>query len=337
MDMRSSVFYSPDIKNVYKMKSDINLHYTGQQIYIWNRQYENEKLSRKRHEELLETLIKLEKHLSDSANQNFCIQNTLLNRINTIGEQNKKINQLTNSELRQLAGRIGSLESVINKAVAETLTRAKEQQAVQNQMLQMLRSENDELNKIHAALNDFGDEYRGTISDFNNQLNTLGGEIKDNIHEVKEELMSTNEKHKEEISDLLSSIQKELRGQDDIIDKLNTIQEDLGKQVEMIDLLNTLQNGLQHQENQLDKLRASEDEKFHELKKMLTELKDLLKEKNPYRYFKIGNRISIIDSNGNKYTGVFIKDTDHEIIWVDDATNRLSITSKRGVTISKET
>lgn len=337
MDMRSPVFYSPDIKNVYKMKSDINLHYTGQQIYIWNRQYENEKLARKRHEELLETLIKLEKRLSDSANQNFCIQNTLLNRINTIGEQNKKINQLTNSELEQLAGRIGSLESVINKAVSENLTRAKEQQAVQNQMLQMLRSENDELNKIHAVLNGLVDEYRWTISDFNNQLNTLGGEIKDNIHEVKEEMLSTNEKHKDEISELLNSMQKELRGKDDIINKLNTIQEDLGKQAEIIDLLNMIQHNLQSQENQLVKLQASDDEKFHELKTILTELKDLLKEKNPYQYFKIGNRISIIDRNGNKYSGVFIKDTDHEIIWVDDATNRLSITNKRGITISKET
>lgn len=335
--MRSPVFYSPDIKNVYKMKSDINLHYTGQQIYIWNRQYENEKLARKRHEELLETLIKLEKRLSDSANQNFCIQNTLLNRINTIGEQNKKINQLTNSELEQLAGRIGSLESVINKAVSENLTRAKEQQAVQNQMLQMLRSENDELNKIHAVLNGLVDEYRWTISDFNNQLNTLGGEIKDNIHEVKEEMLSTNEKHKDEISELLNSMQKELRGKDDIINKLNTIQEDLGKQAEIIDLLNMIQHNLQSQENQLVKLQASDDEKFHELKTILTELKDLLKEKNPYQYFKIGNRISIIDRNGNKYSGVFIKDTDHEIIWVDDATNRLSITNKRGITISKET
>lgn len=335
--MRSPVFYSPDIKNVYKMKSDINLHYTGQQIYIWNRQYENEKLARKRHEELLDTLIKLEKRLSDSANQNFCIQNTLLNRINTIGEQNKKINQLTNSELEQLASRIGSLESVINKAVSENLTRAKEQQAVQNQMLQMLRSENDELNKIHAVLNGLVDEYRWTISDFNNQLNTLGGEIKDNIHEVKEEMLSTNEKHKDEISELLNSMQKELRGKDDIINKLNTIQEDLGKQAEIIDLLNMIQHNLQSQENQLVKLQASDDEKFHELKTILTELKDLLKEKNPYQYFKIGNRISIIDRNGNKYSGVFIKDTDHEIIWVDDATNRLSITNKRGITISKET
>ena len=87
----------------------------------------------------------------------------------------------------------------------------------------------------------------------------------------------------------------------------------------------------------LEALFGYNREQMKDLDSRISELKDLLDKSNPYEYFKMGNRISILDRHGNRYSGVFIEETNHEIIWVDDETNRLSITNKRGITISKET
>lgn len=53
--------------------------------------------------------------------------------------------------------------------------------------------------------------------------------------------------------------------------------------------------------------------------------------------FQLGDRITVIDINGTTNSGVFIKFTENDIVWVSDTTNRLTYTNKKGITIAKET
>ncbi|MBY0121510.1 hypothetical protein [Bacillus sp. S/N-304-OC-R1] len=57
---------------------------------------------------------------------------------------------------------------------------------------------------------------------------------------------------------------------------------------------------------------------------------------SPFTQFNLGDRIIIINANGNSASGVYIEATDNSIIWVDDLTNRLTMIDTKGLTIYKE-
>lgn len=75
-------------------------------------------------------------------------------------------------------------------------------------------------------------------------------------------------------------------------------------------------------------------EQYNQLLENILQLRELLVQ-NPYSYLRLGDRITVIDRNGNTFSGVFIESLENEIIWVNSDTMSLSISNRKGLTISK--
>ncbi len=354
--MGSPVYYSPNEKDIYKSMDVASFPNVNQRIYIWNEWKEYQRLAQKRHEEMFLKLHGIEERVKQSYLVSNRMQCKLLNQVINFQQENHSFKQITRIELNQLDKQLQELHTKINQVLLAKRADVIEQNVIKNQIIQKLNSMCQQLkdeililnNEIHSInegvrensnlLYDRFDELekdRAEIVAMKTRLNELVVFEKKLRHWIEQQLklfLIEQEKLHNDLENHKQQLQKQLRfNKDELESSLDKIHEEIATNME------AFQNELRKQTDELEELDSRNETQTREIQDQLTEIKELLQEDNPYKYFKTGNRITILDRYGNQYTGTFIKDTENEIIWVNDANMRLSITNKRGVTVSKET
>jgi hypothetical protein len=131
-----------------------------------------------------------------------------------------------------------------------------------------------------------------------------------------------------------------------IQDLIYSIEDSFQKQLRKVrsTLNGNLQQIREEIKNKLDTQQncnhQSQDQHTNQLQQLINNLEELkeLFQKHKVRtgLFKLGDRITLFDSRGIAVSGVFVESTEDTVIWVNDVTNRLSITNIYGLTINKE-
>lgn len=94
--------------------------------------------------------------------------------------------------------------------------------------------------------------------------------------------------------------------------------------------LNELQRNVEvlsrDQNEFFDYIKRKSNENENEVEKLIT----------PFVPLNMGDRITITEPNGKSASGVFIEFAENSIVWVNDSTKRLSMTSMKGLIFHKE-
>lgn len=99
---------------------------------------------------------------------------------------------------------------------------------------------------------------------------------------------------------------------------------------------NELQNELLDTQNKITNSNQTQNGEYYRLLlENINQLRELIENPDPYSFFRFGDHIILTDITGNSISDVFIQSTENEIVWVNNLTMNLSITNKKGVTISK--
>ena len=90
-------------------------------------------------------------------------------------------------------------------------------------------------------------------------------------------------------------------------------------------------------QNELENLRPAQEGNFQPNIRGSQDSEDFSAAENPYYALKAGTRITVIDPSGTAQSGIFLEETEREIIWVSSCSNEIKMTNKKGITVSKDT
>lgn len=301
--MISPIYYSFSEENLYITITETNMENINQQVYIWNEQRENEILAQLQIKEALKKITEIEEYVYQSSHDHLCMQKLILKHVEQVLKKSESLEKLMHSEIKSLAKQVKKLKTEISRHQVENQKHNIYEKTIHDEMLRVLHATNHETKQINKIFVDFDKELKQLSSTILQNQNGLEHNLIRNLRYMKESILSNNEA-------LIAEIKKSV---------------------------DILQDYTWQQKRMLDEHQRYHEKQVSDIQRRFVEIKELMKEESPYKFFKRGNRITIIDKNGNKYSGVFIEDTENEIIWVNDTTNRLSVTNKRGITIAKET
>ena len=274
------------------------------------------------------------------------IKNQLNENVSELYRKLDSVQEFLNDDLKKLGFNLIEFSkdlfpNELNKASEKLLHH---QESLHSQFVQQLKDSESSLDTKHHELS--------------NQIGAMEKEILDGLIAQYELMTSVDSQNAEQYKQLLKHIKD---SQNLVCGELNLASKKLHDHQEYLhshivqqlkdseSSLDTKHHELSNQIGTMEKeildgliaqyelMTSVDSQNAEQYKQLLQNTNDILKFfKNPYQYFKLGNRIKITDRNGNDYSGIYIKHTENEIIWVNSATNSLSISNKTGLTVSKE-
>lgn len=197
----------------------------------------------------------------------------------------------------------------------------------------------NEIQNLNGVVDTLSDNREQTANRLNNELRQMLLQQRNllmNNQQILQEMRPLSGQLKQTQEKLLNGQNLLQTNMNELFRNLNnTLQSNL--QTIIRDLQNTGSNLQQElaSENKLHiEHQLQNEEQYNQLLENIVQLRELLNP-SPYFYLRLGDRITLIDRNGNTFSGVFIETTENEIIWVNTATMSLSISNKKGLTISK--
>lgn len=304
--MDNPIYFSPRAKNLYRLSDDSRIEANNQSYFVSDRLGEFMLSAEEQHEQLLEQHDHMIEQLECL---NECLQQNSMQQQFQQGRLNSSLDMLSNG-YHSLEKKMTHEVQHLNMKM-DSLTEA---QRLQRSLLMNSQSMLLDLGTLPGQIQELT-----TLSNQLQELRTLPNQV--------QQLRNLPDQVKQAQDSVLSS-QKLLQSQ--LIEQLNKLTDALrSNQGALQTSLQDLESGL------LEELNEQQEGTVNSILDTINQLKVLIEKQSPYDYFQFGDRITIIDRNGNTLTGVFIENTEEDLIWVNDATMRLSFTNTKGMTISK--
>ncbi|KGR76109.1 hypothetical protein [Ureibacillus sinduriensis] len=321
--MDNPIYFSPMANNLYRLSDDSQIEANNQSYFASDRLGEFMLSTQEQHEQLLEQHDHMIEQLECL---NECLQQNSLQQQFQQGRLNSSLDMLSNG-YHSLEKKITHEVQHVNMKM-DSLTEA---QRLQRSLMMNSQSMLLDLGTLPGQMTTLSSQLQELRSLPNQieELRTLPSQVKElgNLPNQIKELKTLPDQVKRAQDSLLSS-QKLLQSQ--LMEQLNKLTDALqSNQGDLQNSLEDLESGL------LEELNEHREGTYNSILDTINQLKVLIEKQSPYDYFQFGDRITIIDRNGNTLTGVYIENTEDDIIWVNDATMRLSFTNTKGMTISK--